>query len=137
LESAIDEVFDGPGPERERPLDAASLAALGAAAADSLRLRVAPGLRLLAFAFPLNDFYSAFRSGAAAAMPAPEPTWLALYRRDYIVRRMPLTQPGFDVLQALASGESLAAALAKSGSATAADVQAWFQAWTAAGLLLA
>jgi hypothetical protein len=137
LEHAIEDVFDGPGPEQEKPIDAASLAALSAAEAESLQVRIAPGLRLLAFAFPLNDFYSAFRSGATADIPAPKPTWLALYRRDYVVRRLPLTQPSFDVLQALASGETLAAALAKSGSAAAADVQTWFQAWTAAGLLLA
>jgi hypothetical protein len=92
---------------------------------------------LLSFAFPLNDFYSAFRAGEAPALPSAEPTWLALYRRDYIVRRMPLSQSGFEVLEALSSGESLAAALAIAPIAPAVHVQGWFQQWTAAGLFVA
>jgi hypothetical protein len=101
---------------------------------------------LLAFRFPLNDFYTALRDDAvpdkeaAPQIPEPAETFLALTRRDYIVRRHRLERAQFELLEALSSGQPLGAAIEQASSLAgsdlesfAANLQSWFRDWTAAG----
>ncbi len=140
LEMAIDEVFDGPGIEDDPPLDARRMESLTTGDADQLRLQLAPCVRLLELQFPLNDYYTAFRRGEAPPPPPPGRSWLALHRRDYIVRRLPLAAGEYAVLAALSPGaplgEAVAAALAYIPAADLpAQLQAWFRDWAAAGIV--
>jgi hypothetical protein len=72
------------------------------------------------------------------AIPAPEETFLALSRRDYVVRRYPLAKTQFELLSALAAGATVEDALAEATTdcgldddALAAALHQWFAVWTA------
>lgn len=116
LELAIDEVFDGPGGEDAVPWDTASLSQLAPREALELTLQLDPSVRLLTFSFPLNDFYTSFRQGESPALPPPKRTYLALYRRNYVVRRYPLAAPEYHLLAAVSTGMSLGEALTSAGA---------------------
>jgi hypothetical protein len=116
LELAIDEVFDGPGGEDAVPWDAASLSQISPREALELALQLDPSVRLLTFSFPLNDYYTSFRQGESPVLPPPERTYLALYRRNYVVRRYPLAAPEYHLLAAVSTGMSLGEALASAGA---------------------
>lgn len=146
LECAIEQAFDGPGEEELPRLDTALLATFAPEAQAELRLRTAPSLRLLAFRFPVNDLYTQARQrpeDEELDLPAAEPTWLALSRRDYVVRRHPLTHESFALLQALQQGERLAAAIAVAAAGSdwsdevwGAALRRWFDQWAASGFFL-
>ena len=59
LEWAIGEVFDGPGVEREPVLDPAALQAIEPRHWPAARLVMVPCLRLMAFKFNVNDYFTA------------------------------------------------------------------------------
>lgn len=125
LEHTIEQVFDGPAGEDLPPLD---LAALRNVPADRLRLVPDPSLRLLTFSFPINDYYSAVKGGQSPAWPTAGASWLAVMRRDYVVRRIPLEQAEHQLLSALIVGQSLGDVLA-ANSAITGEVADWFIAW--------
>lgn len=140
LEWTIAQVFDGPGMENMPVMQARQLAVGTAGDWSRLRLQVAPCLRLLATRFPLNAYYTDARrhdTSAALAIPAPGPSYLAITRRDYIVRRHELTLSQFLILKALQEeatlGEAIANAEAVAGMSEerfAAALTQSFQDWT-------
>ena len=141
LERTYSEVFDGPGWEGQPLLSADTLAQILPQQWEHARLRPVPCLRLLAFGFPAHEYASAVRRGEPAELPASRPTWLAVTRRDYIVRRTPLLRVQYELLAVLCAGEPLGGAIARACAtvepqASAADVQQWFRQWTAAGYFL-
>jgi len=138
LEFTIDEVFDGPGIEKQPPELAASLSSVPPEAWESLRLTPVACLRLLAFEFPVNDYYSAFRQDKSPALPAAEPTFLAITRRAYVVRRIPLDATQYALLAAITSGATLGEAIVAATDSDAdadqlsASLSDWFSMWTRA-----
>ena len=154
LEHAIDQVFDGPGPEpgsgvfRGEKLNSSSQPnsakdSRPLLAGDS-RLDLIPGFRLLAFRFPASSYFTAWKAGERPAWPEPGAQWIALLRRDYIVRRLELTAGQFDLLTHLAAGQTLDDSLAAVASSAiissaasidelADDVRRWFTRWAAEG----
>jgi hypothetical protein len=169
LERALSEVFDGFGLERQSSLSTADLAAIDPSDWPQLCLAVAPCVRLLAFNFPVNDFYTAqkigvqkkgvqkntahkntahkntaHKNGEASTPPSPQKTWLAITRRNYIVRRYDLTESQFILLSSLALGEPLGEAISQAAESypadlahLTADLQPWFQTWSAAPMFAA
>jgi hypothetical protein len=142
LERAIDRVFEGPGPEGLPPLT------LPDRLSGNLRLSLAPGTELHAFAFPVSRYYTEFRQGGQPTWPVEERQWVVLTRRDYVVRRYELSEPQFAVLRALSAGQPLEEALAAgvaayecgSGELPAdlpAQVHRWFAFWAGQGLFVA
>jgi hypothetical protein len=131
LEEAIDRVFDGPGGEELPP------PALPERLSDSMQLTLTPGLELLAFRFPVSTFYSDWKSGRQPEWPEPQTQYVALLRRDYVVRRYPLDPSQFELLTKLQAGETLENALAGLIVAEvglddiAMRVRQWFAFWTA------
>jgi hypothetical protein len=142
LEWTIEQVFDGPGMENVEPLSAADLAAVPAAQWDAARLVTAPCLVLLATRFPLNDYYTAAREGKDPSPPAPAESFMAVSRRDFVVRRYPLSRPQHDLLAGLAAGEPLGRALADMAQRHGyagdwqASLRSWFRLWGAEGFFL-
>lgn len=143
FERAIGEVFDGPGSEGRPLLAADDLRAIPADRWPQARLVTAPCLRLLAFKFPLNDYFTAVRNGESPEIPEPAESYLALTRRDYIVRRHALERPQYELLGALAAGETVGAAVERAArvapdgiESLAAKLEQWFRQWTAAGFFL-
>ena len=84
--------------------------------------------------------------GAEADLPIPDPgeEHVALSRTDYVVRRYPLTPFAFAVLAALVAGTTVGEAIAGAAAASelpddelAAQLDAAFRRWTAAGFFRA
>ncbi|HVW36906.1 MAG TPA: DNA-binding domain-containing protein [Pirellulales bacterium] len=143
LEWAIGEVFDGPGVEGRPLLAADDLRSIPAERWPQARLITAPCLRLLALRFPLNDYYTALRDDETPPLPEPAESYLALTRREYVVRRHALERPQFELLSALAAGETVGEAIERAAhvssdglDALAANLERWFREWTAAGFFL-
>ena len=141
LEQAIDGVFDGPGPEGEPILLAADLQKVDAQIWPEMRLEFVPGLQLLAFRFPVSTYYTAWKRDESPAFPRAEPQFAAIFRRDFIVRRLELSRPQFDLLQALSDGATVGGAIAIAAAqvlnvqAFACDLQQWFATWASSQLI--
>jgi len=145
LEWAIYEVFDGPGVEGQALLDADQLLAIAKERWPQAKLTPVVCLTLLSTRFPVNDYFTAQRKIAAEEalpIPAAADSFVALTRRDFVVRRYSLSQMQFELLNALKAGlcvsqavESiLALAPANIGmNELAADLQLWFRNWTIEG----
>ena len=139
LEEAFDIVFDGPGTE-EAPVAANWVESLQAETWESTRLVVVPCLQLFRYRFPVNQFYSAWRKSQSPALACPADSYLAITRRDYIVRRFELEADEYALLNRLSSGQSIGEAIDEV-SETVSDVDAfstslhgWFQRWAKLGL---
>jgi hypothetical protein len=139
LERLYAEVFDGPGIEGLPLITPEDLKNIDPAAWPQARFEPAPCLRLVEFDYPVHEFVTACRHGTEPPIPEPRQTWLAVTRRKYIVRRVPLTAPQYRLLSLLSQGVVLGDALdAVATEVTdlqsfAQDIQRWFQDWTASG----
>jgi hypothetical protein len=147
LEWAIYDVFDGEGVEGKALLTADQVLRIPPGRWAEARLEPVPCLRLLATQFPVNDYFTSLRSAGAdeaIVLPAKSPAFVALTRRDFIVRRYNLSAPEFELLKALSRGSSVGEALDQMLSQSQADpatlpdtVKLWFRNWTAEGLFQA
>ena len=148
LERTYSEVFDGPGIEHERLLQPADLQAVPLDRWPNARLKPVPCLRLMEFRYPVQEFATAVRhrgdDNAEIAFPDPAPTWLAITRREFVVRRHSLTWPQYVLLEALVNGETIESAILQGMEASGESVEVlagalseWFQEWTAAPFFLA
>lgn len=143
FEWALFEVFDGPGPEDLPQLDLTQYAGDPATFAAS-RLVFAPGVQLFEAAFPVSDHFNAVRSAPTDPehepewdLPTPVPTALALSRRDFVVRRHPLSAPEHAALARLLSGATVSESLEAALAIEPAQIQAWFLRWAREGFFTA
>jgi Putative DNA-binding domain len=144
LEWAIYEVFDGPGVEGQPLLEADQLLELSTEQWPDIRLEPVPCLHLLATRFPVNDYYTALRlakDGETVPLPASRHSFVALSRREFVVRRYNLSWPEFELLGALKEGQSIGQAIErvvetaedKDINRLTGDLRLWFRTWTAEG----
>lgn len=140
LERAYAEVFDGPGSEGVPTLRLDDLAAIPPDRWGNIVLVAGSGLRLESFRFPVHRYCSAVRKEAEAEVPDPEPTHLAIYRHDFIVRRLEIAPLQFALLRAIVEGLPLSAAIASAcqslesiGESDLQHLQEWFAGWTSLG----
>ncbi|HEX7375649.1 MAG TPA: DNA-binding domain-containing protein [Pirellulales bacterium] len=147
LEWTISQVFDGPGNEGRPTLSAEQLLAIQPDEWPGLRLLPAPCLRLLEFHFPVNEYFTRLRELPPDAeppdIPSSEASWLALSRKDFVVRRHALSRPQYVLLAALADGQTIGAAIAYFAATAEADFETlalqlneWFRTWAAAGFFI-
>jgi hypothetical protein len=141
LEWCFSEVFDGPGAENQRVLGPDQVQAISAESWPETRLTPVPSLRILKLDFPVQIYYRAIRDGAEALPPEREPTWLAISRRNFVVRHYVLTFPEAEILAAILAGDTIGDAIGHCAMPTdldafAADLQRWFREWTAEGFFL-
>jgi hypothetical protein len=145
LEWTIEQVFDGPGVEGKRLLAAEDLRGMDAGAFAGARLQTVVCLRLMEFKYPVNDYYTAARRGKegdeAPEQPAPGRQYVALTRRDYVVRRMVVSGAQYALLAALQRGETVGEAIAAAAEvwegeeeAFAAAISEWFAEWVGKGV---
>ena len=143
LERLYTEVFDGPGDEGTPALTAEMLQSIAPESGDRLWLRTTASLRLASLQFPVHEYFTAVRAGENPPCPAAAPIQLAVFRTDYIVRRLTLTPVQTKLLSALHTGEPLGWALSHafdgdvSSAALEADIGQWFRDWTAQGIIRA
>ena len=136
IERAMEDVFDAP---RSEPMTATEFAALGTEAP----LRVNPALRLLKLRYPANAYMTAQRRGERPRIPRPRATHVIVFRRGFQVFRRDQEPEQFRLLQALAAGRPLAAAVRASIGSRAASADRvalrlgkWFQEWASAQLFI-
>jgi hypothetical protein len=144
LELTFNEVFDGPGSEGVRLLDAAQLGSLPAERLPEARLVCVDCLRLLAFRYPVHTYFTAVRRKEEVEIPAAADTFLAVTRRDYVVRHHELSRPAYELLSALLAGRSIGTALEQAACVAgpevdhlAANLRQWFYDWAASGFFRA
>lgn len=140
LERTYYEVFDGPGEEDLPLLQAADLQAVPQHRWPDVWLATVDSLRLMELQFPVHAYITSVRGGESPPPPEPQPTWLAINRREYIVRRRPLLRIQFELLRLLQAGRPLGTAIEEAVRSTDADVdhlavqlRQWFETWAAAG----
>jgi hypothetical protein len=133
FERAFLEVYDGPGLEGRALPQAADVLAVPSGA--SITVTPVPCARLLRSRYPVGDYVLAVRRGEAPAIPgpSPEPACVALVRRDYAVKVVPVAGAAYGVLAALVAGTGSAAAAAAAGTGHA-TVRQWIAAWADHGL---
>jgi hypothetical protein len=141
LEWCFAEVFDGPGAENLPLLGLDQLQGFDADTWAETRLRAIPCLRVLWLDFPVQVYYRAIRDGADATPPDREPTWLAVSRRNFVVRHLALTPTEAEILGALLAGATIGEAIGRAAvhgdfAAFAEDLRRWFHHWTAEGFFL-
>lgn len=100
-------------------------------------LQPIPALRLRRFTYPVGKFKEAYRDELDTPALTPEPTRLAVYRRNFKVFWLNLDEPGFHLLSALAQGRPLGAAIEDACLQFNLDENrlfALFQEWISEGL---
>lgn len=124
FERQIFVLFDAPGHEG-RPF-------AGPDTPDT-RLRLQPCFALGAYDFPVPAYYHVVREKRDAPLPPAGRSFVALVRTDYVTRTIPLTEPQYLFLGAMAGGagiEEAAEAVAGRVGTTAGEV---VESWHASG----
>jgi hypothetical protein len=98
FERLVFTMFDAPGHEG-KPFATADTP-------DS-RLRLQPAFALGAWRYPVAAYYHAVRKGEGPPLPTAGETFAALVRTDYVTRTIPLSEPHFVFLKAMADGGSI------------------------------
>jgi len=147
LEWAIYEVFDGPGVEGQPLLRADELLDIHPERWPEARLDPVPCMQLLTTRFPVNDYYTRSRQAReneAIPIPSPRQSFVALSRRDFVVRRYNLSRMEFELLRAMQQGLSVGPAIESAAQASsdsldqlASDLKLCFRNWTAEGFFRA
>ena len=137
LEYAVTQVFDA---LETAPLTPEAVRAVPQDAWETARLKPIQAFKMLEFDYPVSQYLGAVDEENPFPRIGKRKTWVVAYRRNYHVRRMDLTQPGFELLSALASGETMGraiSALLNTKRRTAvgeARLFDWFRTWMAEGL---
>lgn len=92
-------------------------------------LRLQPAFALGSYGFPVAGYYHAVRRGEAPLLPAPAPCYIALVRRDYVTRTVPLSEAHYAFLTAMLAGSGVAAALANASAHYGLDPTAADSLW--------
>ena len=97
------------------------------------RLRLQPCFDVGAFDFPVPAYYHAVRQNHEAPLPPAGRSFAALVRTDYVTRTIPLTEPQYLFLEAMAGGagvQGAAEAVARHLGTTAEGV---LESWRTSG----
>lgn len=139
LEWALVEVIHEPASGVLAPED---LASIPASSWQSARLLPSPALRLLSFDYPVNEFFQAVKDERSPRLPERAHSSTAVYRQGLTLWRRSLEPRAATLLQALLSGEPLAAAVASlearslctdGGEELAQLLPQWLGAWVQSG----
>ncbi len=144
LEWNIEQVFDGPGGENKPTLLTDELRKLTPEDFATARLVSNRSLKLLEFKYPINAYYTAAKGLSDTedppSPPSPSQQFLALHRRDFIVRRTELSAPQHALLTSLQSGRTITEAITAAARQTdlseeqfQSALAQWFSNWTASG----
>lgn len=143
LERTYSEIFDGPGAERLKLLGIEDIRSIEAEQWPCARLVPVPCLRLLSLRYPVQEYATGVRKKEDPPIPDPQPTWLAVSRINYVVRRWTLSPIQYELLAALLSGSTVGAAIERAAlsavqsgqnvESLANDLQDWFREWSGAG----
>jgi hypothetical protein len=132
LERTFSEVFDGAGTEGQPALDLARCSAMPDQRLLETRFLPVVCLRLLAFRYPVSQYFHAMRKGEKPELPAPVDSYLAMSRRDYVVCFHELDFYQYNLLTAVISGQCPAESIAAASELRSIAPQ-WLRDWIAKG----
>lgn len=139
FEDAVNEVSGLPDVRGQKRLAIEELVAVPEDRWPEAHLVPAASLRLLELRFPVGDYCCAICSGTTSYAPQPKTTFLALLRRDGVVRWYQLPRSQYELLTALCNGETIGRAVDKAAEGTddvetlAGRLEHWFRLWAAEG----
>jgi hypothetical protein len=137
LEYALTTVFDSPNTP---PLTPEAVRAVPQEAWETAVLKPIAAFQLLEFDYPVSKYIGAVDEENPYPRLTRKKTWVVAYRRDFLVHRMDLTQPAYELLSALASGMTVGDAIMSVLSAKRRpavkqkQLFEWFRDWMAEGL---
>lgn len=137
LERAMSQAFDA---EETPRLTDEQVAAIAPEAWPQARLVPIAALRLLELRYPVNAYLQSVKDeNHDHPRAVRQDGWVAVYRRNFAVYRLDLSQPAFALLRDLAAGKKLSvairAALRRRGRPPGEDqLFRWFREWVAAGM---
>jgi len=140
LELALTGVFDA---GETAPLTAQAVQAVPPDAWETARLKPIEAFRLLEFNYPVSRYLGFVDEENPVPRLARKKTWVVAYRSNYSVHRMDLTQPAYELLSALASGETVGDAIVSvmtrkfRRAVKEKQLFEWFRDWMAEGLFQA
>jgi hypothetical protein len=143
LERAFVETYDGQGAEG-LPLVSA-LQILGSGDEQFMQERFVPVacLKLLAFRYPVRAYFAAVRQNRKPTLPAPAGSFLAITRKDYVVRFLDLSRAQYETLKGLLANLSVGEAAIQAAEATGqsqdslnVEMRDWFCQWANNGLFV-
>ncbi len=144
LELTFNGVFDGPGVEGKDLLDTGGIQDVAPERLLEARFVGVPCLRLLELRYPVHRYFTSVRRREEPSMPEPADTWLAVTRRDYVVRHYELSRAAYSMLDSLLAGETLGQAISRAVKASASELDRlsnnlwiWFHDWAAEGFFQA
>ncbi len=120
FERLVFAMFDAPGHEG-RPF--------ATAATPDGRLRLQPAFALGSYRYPVAAYYHAVRQQQPAPLLTAAPSHVALVRTDYVTRTIPLSDPHYRFLEAVAEGGTVEHGLAALGDEARALFQSTRQHW--------
>jgi hypothetical protein len=141
VEAAMSDVFDAEPAEPLRPSDFARIAPERLADA---RLDFVPAFRLLELDHAANPYIDAVRQERAAVPRLKHVrSWMAVYRKEFQVRRLDLKEPAFAALSALQRGRTVSQAVAAAARSWSdppkwlqPQIRRWFGEWATEGFFL-
>src|SRR6185436_218674 len=107
LERAFAETFDGEGNEGKPLVDRDRLLALPLEALLHTRFKTVAGFRIFSFRYPIAAYFNAARNKEKPELPQPCRSYVALMRRDYVVRLHELTEKQHALLSRLSAGGTM------------------------------
>lgn len=137
LELAMSEAFDA---TCSTPLDAAAIASVPDGLWPRAQLVPSEALRLVATRWPAAAWFQSFKEETRHPDIRRKAEYIAVFRRGFGVRRLDLTRPAFELLDALARGrrlENAIAAVLRQRRVTKGQLFTWFRDWVSAGMFRA
>jgi hypothetical protein len=134
LERAFAETFDGEGNEGKLLVDRDQLLALPLEALLRARFTTVAGFRIFSFRYPILGYFNPARNNEKPELPQPCRSYVAMMRRDYVVRLYELTETQYALLSRLSAGGTLKDIAGELDDDVIADARQWLGEWAAKGL---
>ena len=136
LETVLSRILD----EEETPvLSQNDLEGINPETFMELNLNPRSALKLLAFSYPVNNYYNEYLNGENPDIPEKSPSFLVVFRHEDEMWRLDLEEREYMVLSSLFSGlpvgEALSAAVPDGDEEVMASIGDWFSKWMNNGLL--
>jgi hypothetical protein len=140
LEFALTGVFDA---SETAALTPEAVRAVPQDAWETAQLKPIEAFELLQFDYPVSQYLGSVDDENPAPRLARKKTWVVAYRRNYHVHRLDLAQPAYELLSALASGQTVGDAIVSvmtrkwRPAVKQKQLFEWFRDWMAEGLFQA
>ena len=140
LELLLTGVFDA---EETPPLTEAAVRAVPQKAWETARLKPIQAFGLGSFEYPVSQYLGGVDEENPFPRIARKKTWIVAYRRDFNLHRSELERPAYELLSALASGQTVGEAIVGimtrkwRPAVKESRLFEWFRDWMAEGLFQA